>query len=81
MTTSLIRHLVRQGTYTTSDIALLTPYTGQLRKLRTSLSRDFEIFLGEQDREILAFKDADEGGVNTPKAREHHKPLEKRQSI
>ncbi|KAJ5849332.1 hypothetical protein N7534_008021 [Penicillium rubens] len=54
MATALVRHLVRQGEYKSTDIALLTPYTGQLRKLRTSLSNDFEICLSERDLETLA---------------------------
>ncbi|KAJ5335800.1 uncharacterized protein N7506_005736 [Penicillium brevicompactum] len=54
MATAMVRHLVRQGEYTSTDIALLTPYTGQLRKLRASLSNDFEICLSERDLETLA---------------------------
>ncbi|KAJ6126000.1 hypothetical protein N7471_010493 [Penicillium samsonianum] len=54
MATALVRHLVRQGEYKSADIALLTPYTGQLRKLRTSLSNEFEICLSERDLETLA---------------------------
>ncbi|KAF5861160.1 hypothetical protein ETB97_000534 [Aspergillus alliaceus] len=54
MATALVRHLVRQGEYRSTDIALLTPYTGQLRKLRASLSNDFEICLSERDLETLA---------------------------
>jgi hypothetical protein len=54
MATALVRHLVRQGEYKSTDIALLTPYTGQLRKLRTSLSSDFEVCLSERDLETLA---------------------------
>ncbi|KAJ5044591.1 hypothetical protein NUH16_001397 [Penicillium rubens] len=54
MATALIRHLIRQGEYKSTDIALLTPYTGQLRNLRTSLSKDFEICLSERDLETLA---------------------------
>ena len=54
MATALVRHLVRQGEYRSTDIALLTPYTGQLRKLRASLANDFEICLSERDMETLA---------------------------
>ncbi|KAJ5346854.1 uncharacterized protein N7506_000107 [Penicillium brevicompactum] len=54
MATALVQHLFRQGEYTSADIALLTPYTGQLRKLRTSLSNDFEICLSDRDLETLA---------------------------
>ncbi|KAK4118095.1 P-loop containing nucleoside triphosphate hydrolase protein [Parathielavia appendiculata] len=51
---ALVRHLVRQGEYSSTDIALLTPYTGQLQKLRAALSKDFEVFLSDRDLETLA---------------------------
>lgn len=54
MASGLVRHLVRQGRYSSTDIALLTPYTGQLRKLRHALSKDFEIFLSDRDQDTLA---------------------------
>ncbi|KAM0417324.1 hypothetical protein ACHAPT_012640 [Fusarium lateritium] len=54
MATALVRHLVRQGEYKTEDIALLTPYTGQLQQLRAALSKDFEICLSDRDQERLA---------------------------
>ncbi|XEU97642.1 hypothetical protein FSHL1_002928 [Fusarium sambucinum] len=57
MATALIRHIVRQGKYKAEDIALLTPYMGQLQQLRTALSRDFEICLGDLDREQLAHEE------------------------
>lgn len=79
MATALVRHLVRQGEYAASDIALLAPYTGQLRKLRAALSQEFEIFLGERDLDVLAFEDDGEGKREAPEAEENHKPLQKRQ--
>jgi len=54
MTHCLVRHLVRQGTYSSQDIAVLTPYTGQLQKLRAVLRQDFEIVLSERDQTQLA---------------------------
>lgn len=54
MATALVRHLVRQGKYKPEDIALLTPYTGQLQQLRATLGHDFEVFLSERDMEQLA---------------------------
>ena len=62
MSTALVRHLVRQGEYKSTDIALLTPYTGQLRKLRASLSKDFEICLSERDLETLAAEGSEDFG-------------------
>lgn len=45
MAAALVRNLVRQGRYSNTDVALLTPYTIQLQKLRAALSKDFEVFL------------------------------------
>jgi hypothetical protein len=53
-TYSLVRHIVRQGVYKSSDVAVLTPYTGQLQKLRARMRNEFEIVLSERDQEILA---------------------------
>ena len=76
MATALVRHLVRQGDYSSNDIALLTPYTGQLRKFRASLGKDFEICLSERDLETLK---AEEGLVNDADEEESHRQsLEKK---
>jgi hypothetical protein len=53
MAAALIRHLVRQGNYSSTDIALLTPYTGQLQNLRAALNKEFEVVLSDRDRETL----------------------------
>lgn len=53
MTHALVRHIVRQGIYSSTDIAVLTPYTGQLQKLRAKMRNDFEIVLSERDQETL----------------------------
>ncbi|OIW28699.1 NFX1-type zinc finger-containing protein 1 [Coniochaeta ligniaria NRRL 30616] len=57
MTKALVRHLVRQGEYKSTDIAVLTPYTGQLQKLRSAFSDDFEVCLSDRDEETLARED------------------------
>jgi hypothetical protein len=44
---AMVRHVVRQGVYRSSDIAVLTPYTGQLQKLRSAMHGDFEIVLSD----------------------------------
>lgn len=54
MATHLVSHLHKQGSYKTGDVAVITPYTGQLRKLRDSLSRAFEIKMPDQDQDNLA---------------------------
>ena len=53
MTTALVNHLVQQGTYNGGDIAVLTPYLGQLNRLRNRLRDGFAIVLGEKDQEEL----------------------------
>lgn len=53
MVHALVRHIVRQGVYSSSDIAVLTPYTGQLQKLRSAMRNDFEIVLSDRDQDAL----------------------------
>ncbi|KAK5189250.1 hypothetical protein LTR47_011248 [Exophiala xenobiotica] len=53
MVRGLVRHVVRQGAYKSSDIAVLTPYTGQLQKLRSVMRNDFEILLSDRDQDAL----------------------------
>jgi len=63
MTEALVTHIVRQGIYKPSDIAVLTPYLGQLARLRERMSEKFEIILGEGDDGDLGpgAADGDEG--------------------
>ncbi|KAF4952284.1 hypothetical protein FSARC_12690 [Fusarium sarcochroum] len=49
MATALVRHLIRQREYKPEDIALLTPYAGQLRRLTIALSKENEVFIVEKD--------------------------------
>ncbi|KAF2018601.1 NFX1-type zinc finger-containing protein 1, partial [Aaosphaeria arxii CBS 175.79] len=60
MVHSLVRHIVRQGAYKSDEIAVLTPYTGQLQKLRAAMRQDFEIVLSDRDEDALA-----QDGFNT----------------
>ncbi|KAJ5827029.1 hypothetical protein N7447_003792 [Penicillium robsamsonii] len=53
MTVSLVNHLIRQGAYKHGDIAVLTPYLGQLHRLRKRLDELFAIVLGDRDQEDL----------------------------
>ncbi|KAL4993400.1 AAA domain-containing protein [Aspergillus recurvatus] len=53
LTVALVNHLLRQGTYQSGDIAVLTPYLGQLHRMRRKLSESFTITVGEQDQEDL----------------------------
>jgi hypothetical protein len=60
MVFALVRHLVRQGVYKATDIAVLTPYLGQLRKLRRSLSSFAEVVINDRDADELTLVDNDE---------------------
>ncbi|KAL3456102.1 AAA domain-containing protein [Aspergillus heterothallicus] len=53
LTTALVNHLLRQGTYQSGDIAVLTPYLGQLHRMRRRLSQAFTITVGERDQDDL----------------------------
>lgn len=55
MTSAMVSHIVRQGTYLPDDIAVLTPYLGQLQKLRARMAAEstFAVDLGERDLEDL----------------------------
>ncbi|OJI99811.1 hypothetical protein ASPVEDRAFT_163989 [Aspergillus versicolor CBS 583.65] len=53
LTIALVNHLIRQGTYASGDIAVLTPYLGQLHRIRRRLAGSYTITLGERDQEDL----------------------------
>lgn len=56
MTAALVSHLVRQGVYRNEDIAVLTPYLGQLQKLKQRLRSSFALVVGDRDLEELQTK-------------------------
>ncbi|KAI1808647.1 P-loop containing nucleoside triphosphate hydrolase protein [Daldinia bambusicola] len=53
MVSALASHLIRQGAYGRDDIAILTPYLGQLHKLRKRLQGSFELVVEARDLESL----------------------------
>jgi len=53
MTLALVNHLVLQGTYKTGEIAVLTPYLGQLHRFRDRLKDVFTLVVGERDEHEL----------------------------
>lgn len=66
MTTALVSHLVRQGEYSQGDIAVITPYLGQLHKLRRRMESMFEISLGDRDLDDLEAFEADSLETSSP---------------
>ncbi|KAH7349638.1 AAA domain-containing protein [Plectosphaerella cucumerina] len=59
MVSALVSHLLRQGVYKAGEIAVLTPYLGQLQKLRKALGATMQIVLNDRDTEVVANADAD----------------------
>ncbi|RDA95307.1 hypothetical protein CP533_3511 [Ophiocordyceps camponoti-saundersi (nom. inval.)] len=59
MTVSLVSHLFRQGEYSHGDIAVLTPYLGQLHRLRRRMESMFEISVSDRDLEALEAVECD----------------------
>ncbi|KAH0370150.1 hypothetical protein KCU65_g2843, partial [Aureobasidium melanogenum] len=64
MTTALVSHLIKQGTYKPDDIAVLTPYLGQLRKLRHRMQSSFEVVLDDRDVKSLEDEGLNDEGVD-----------------
>lgn len=71
MTVALVNDLLQQGHYQSGDIAVLTPYLGQLSRLRQRFSQSFAILLGEGDEDQLENAgyedDTDEGDTENGK--------------
>ena len=53
MVTQLVSHLSKQDGYKDGDIAVLTPYVGQLRKLRDSFEKVFSVELSREDKKEI----------------------------
>ncbi|KAK0648588.1 hypothetical protein B0T16DRAFT_506917 [Cercophora newfieldiana] len=72
MTACLVSHLVRQGEYSKSDIAVITPYLGQLQRLRRRMESMFEICLNDRDLEEVEALESSEtntlGGLESGSA-------------
>lgn len=49
MVISIVKHLYKQGHYKPGEIAILTPYTGQLRLLEDQLEGIVDLVIGDQD--------------------------------
>ncbi|KAG5661901.1 hypothetical protein KAF25_004140 [Fusarium avenaceum] len=67
MTTALVSHLSQQGTYRPGDIAVLTPYLGQLQLLRRRMESMFEIYVNDRDLDDLEAAQDEDSGANQPR--------------
>jgi hypothetical protein len=77
MVCALLRHIVRQGVYTSRDIAVITPYTGQLQAFRSALRSQFEVVLSDRDEEQLE-KEGFNDAVGEDEADPERRALEKK---
>ncbi|KAM0338468.1 hypothetical protein ACHAPU_011301 [Fusarium lateritium] len=68
MTAALVSHLSQQGTYRPGDIAVLTPYLGQLQLLRRRMESMFEIYVNDRDLDDLEAAQDEDSGANRPRA-------------
>jgi hypothetical protein len=60
MVVSLLRYILRQG-YNMKDCVILTPYVGQLMKIRKLLQKEVMVFIDDRDAEqIEAMKENDD---------------------
>ncbi|KAK0715361.1 AAA domain-containing protein [Lasiosphaeris hirsuta] len=69
MTITLVSYLVRQGEYSRSDITVITPYLGQLQRLRRRMETMFKIYLNDRDQEQVEALEADGPEVLEPTPR------------
>ena len=60
MVSATVAHLVNQGAYRPEDIVVLTPYLGQLRKLRQELSRSLAVVISDRDADQLEAEGAED---------------------
>lgn len=51
MVKQIVSHLSKQGCYRDGELAVITLYVGQLRKLRNELRNTFSVQLSEKDQE------------------------------
>jgi superfamily I DNA and/or RNA helicase len=76
MVTQLVLHLAKQDDYRGEDVVVLTPYLGQLRKLRDSLERTFCVELSEVDtEEVKALEGREDSILENSKIAESRRPL------
>ncbi|RHZ83153.1 hypothetical protein Glove_99g360 [Diversispora epigaea] len=65
MVVEMVKYFVRNGYTKSEQIAVITPYLGQMLKIREALSKSFVVMIDERDAEQLADfeENLDDGGV------------------
>ena len=62
MVSGLVNYLLKDGAYSQGDIAVITPYSGQLAALYEGLKATCRFWLNERDRQLLLSEDAFDDG-------------------
>jgi len=75
MTIQLVKHLLKQGYYKSGEIAIITPYLGQLRKFHHSLKSHFSVEISDRDEDDLANLEATMGAESPEPLRVERKAL------
>ncbi|CAB5308300.1 unnamed protein product [Rhizophagus irregularis] len=66
MVVEMVKYFVKNGYTKYEDIAVLTPYSGQLIKIKNALSKSFSIEIDERDAENIAYMEREENNTSKP---------------
>ncbi|RIA98473.1 hypothetical protein C1645_870713 [Glomus cerebriforme] len=69
MVVEMVKYFVRNGYTKPEDIAVLTPYLGQMSKIKEALSKSFVVVLDERDAENIADIEQEDENDQTDKKR------------
>ncbi|CAG8694962.1 10547_t:CDS:2 [Funneliformis mosseae] len=64
MVVEMVKYFVRNGYTKPEDIAVLTPYLGQMMKIKEALDESFVVVIDERDAQSLAEMEQDDGKVD-----------------
>ncbi|CAI2169643.1 16377_t:CDS:2 [Funneliformis geosporum] len=64
MVVEMVKHFVRNGYTKPEDIAVITPYLGQMMKIKEALDDSFVVVIDERDAQSLAEMEQDDGKVD-----------------
>ncbi|RGB42061.1 AAA domain-containing protein [Rhizophagus diaphanus] len=66
MVVEMVKYFVKNGYTKHEDIAVLTPYSGQLIKIKDALSKSFSVEIDERDAENIADMEGEESNTSKP---------------
>ncbi|CAB4477601.1 unnamed protein product [Rhizophagus irregularis] len=66
MVVEMVKYFVKNGYTKHEDIAVLTPYSGQLIKIKDALSKSFFVEIDERDAENIADMEGEENNTSKP---------------